>query len=293
MARVVAVHGINNTYSAPEMMAKDWVPALMGGVTLAGHPGLLAPEDVTCVFYGDLFRRPGRYLGVDDLETLDPDDVDDPADIELLARWWGAAADTDPGVVPPGTRTLGGYGVQAALAALANSRFLAETSERLLILWLRQVRSYFTKAEIRQQVQARFTQAIAPDTRVVVAHSLGSVVAYEGLAAHPHRNVPTLVTLGSPLGIRNVILDRLQPAPDRTADGAVRGRWPGGVTRWTNIADRRDFVALVKKLHEVFAPELVDIEIDNGARMHRVDRYLTTEQTGAAVARGLLADQRR
>ena len=293
MARVVAVHGINNTYSAPEVMAKDWVPALLGGVNLAGHPGLLSPEDITCVFYGDLFRRPGRYLGVDDLETLEAEEVEDSAEIELLGRWWDAAADTDPGVVAPGARTLGGFGIQAALAALANSRFLAETSERLLILWLKQVRTYFTDVEIRRQIQARFTQAIGPDTRVVMAHSLGSVVAYEGLAAHPHRMVPMLVTMGSPLGIRNVILDRLQPAPDRRARGVVRGRWPGGVRRWTNIADHHDFVALVKKLHEVFDPELVDIEIDNGARIHRVDRYLTAEQTGAALARGLLGNRWR
>jgi hypothetical protein len=42
MARVVVVHGINNTYLAPEVMAKDWVPALLSGVNLAGHSGLLA-----------------------------------------------------------------------------------------------------------------------------------------------------------------------------------------------------------------------------------------------------------
>ena len=219
--------------------------------------------------------------------------MEDPAEIELLGQWWEAAADNDPGVVPPGARTLGGFGVQAALAALANSRFLAETSERLLILWLKQVRSYFTQAEIghKSRRDSPKQSPLTPGWRASALPRIGR--GLRGFGRDPHRNVPMLVTLGSPLGIRNVILDRLQPVPDRTAGGAVRGRWPGGVRRWTNIADRRDFVALVKKLHEVFAPELVDVEIDTGARMHRVDRYLTAEQTGAAVANGLLGDRWR
>jgi hypothetical protein len=32
VARVVAVHGINNTYSGPRSMAAEWVPALLDGM---------------------------------------------------------------------------------------------------------------------------------------------------------------------------------------------------------------------------------------------------------------------
>lgn len=284
MARVVIVHGINNTYSAPEVMAREWVPALLGGVTLAGRTDLLSAEDVGCVFYGDVFRRPGRFLGADDVELLGPEDVDDPAEVELLAQWWNEASRVDAGVVPPDARTLGGkVGVQAALAALAGSRFLAGVSERLLVLWLKQVRAYFTQPEIRKRTQARFADAVDADTRVVVAHSLGSVVAYEALCAHPQWSVRSLVTLGSPLGIRNVVLDRLLPPPER-ADKIVRGRWPGGVSKWTNIADRSDFVALVKSLSDVYGSAVVDIEVDNGVQVHQVGRYLTAAETGVAVA---------
>ncbi len=58
MARVVVVHGINNTYSGPRSMAAEWVPALLDGIYLAGHGGSLAADDIGCVFYGDLFRKP-------------------------------------------------------------------------------------------------------------------------------------------------------------------------------------------------------------------------------------------
>jgi pimeloyl-ACP methyl ester carboxylesterase len=287
VTRVVAVHGINNTYSGPRSMAADWVTALLDGVDLAGCAGSLGPEDVGCAFYGDLFRKPGRLLGDEDLTVLGPEDVSDPADVEVLAAWWQAAAGSDPGVVPPGTRTLGPVtGVQAAMAALSGSRFLAGTTELLLILWLRQVRAYFTQPGLREQIQQRFSLAVGPDTEVVVAHSLGSVVAYENLCAHPEWDVRGLVTLGSPLAIRNIILDRLQPAPQQEA-GSWRAIWPPQLTSWSNIADEADFVALVKKLSPVFGKAVTDVEIDNGVRMHQVNRYLTAPETGAAIARAL------
>lgn len=284
MARVLAVHGINNTYSAPPMMAREWVPALLGGVELADARGLLGDEDVACVFYGDLFRRPGRVLGEGDIETLEAEDVEEGAETDVLEAWWREAASTDRSVVPPGTPTLGVMsGAQAALAALSGSRFLADVGERFLIFWLKQVRAYFTQPGIRERIQQRFAGAVTSDTRVVVAHSLGSVVAYEALSAHPEWNVASLVTLGSPLGIRNMILDRLVPPPQRTEE-KLRGTWPGSVAAWTNIADRADFVALVKRLRPVFGEPLTDIEIQNGVTVHAVSRYLTSSDVGAAIA---------
>lgn len=278
MSKVLAVHGINNTYSAGPVMAREWVPALLGGVELAGGRGLLDEDDVACVFYGDVFRRPGRVLGDEDLEALEPDDVENGAEADLLMAWWREAASVDPSVVPPDAPTLGVMsGVQAALAALSGSQLLAGTTEKLLIFWLKQVRAYFTQPGIRERIQQRFAEAVTADIEVVVAHSLGTVVAYEALCAHPEWNITNLVTLGSPLGIRNVILDRLIPPPQR----------PRSVTAWTNIADRADFVALVKRLQPVFGPPLTDIEINNGATVHAVARYLTSPDVGAAVAAAL------
>jgi len=283
VARVVAVHGVNNTYSGAHLMARDWVPALLDGVALADGAGLLTEDDVGCVFYGDVVRKPGRPLGGDDLGWMGPDDVDGDAEAELLQLWWQAASDTDPAVVPPGTRTMGLLrGVQAALTALSCSRFLAGATEQLLVFWLQQVRAYFTKPDLREQILERLARAVGPDTELIVAHSLGSVVAYEALCANPGWNVRCLVTLGSPLAIRNIVLDRLTPAPQYLAE-SVRGAWPGGLVSWVNIADRADFVALVKRLRPVFGDAVTDVEIDNGTKIHQVARYLTSADTGAAI----------
>ena len=226
-------------------------------------------------------------LGDEDLAVLGPEDITEEAEADLLAAWWQAAAESDPGVVPPEARTLGLIsGVQAALGALAGSRFLAGTTEQLLVLWLRQVRAYFTQPELRDQIQQRLTQAITPDTEIIVAHSLGTAVAYEALCAHPDWNVRTLITLGSPLAIRNIIFDRLRPAPQRI-DGVLRAVRPPQITSWTNIADRADFVALVKKLSPLFGEDITNVQINNGARMHQVARYLTAAETGTAIAAAL------
>ena len=59
---------------------------------------------------------------------------------------------------------------------------------------------------------------------MLLAHSLGSVVAYETLWARPDLQIDLLITLGSPLGMPDVIFDQLDPAPI-----ARRGQRPPGV----------------------------------------------------------------
>ena len=126
------------------------------------------------------------------------------------------------------------------------------------------------------------------EVRVIVDHSLGSVVAYEALCAHPQWPVQALVTLGSPLGIPNLIFHRLQPAPQPTGvgRGEMRGHWPGPALRsWSNVVDQGDVVALVKDLRPAFGPEVDCWLVNNGARAHDVTPYLTA--VGRAISAGV------
>ncbi len=82
---------------------------------------------------------------------------------------------------------------------------------------------YLTDRAVRGQARERVAALVGSETAVVVEHSLGSVVAYEVLCAMPDHQVRALVTVGSPLGIRNLVWDRLEPPP---TDGL--GVWPGG-----------------------------------------------------------------
>jgi hypothetical protein len=127
-------------------------------------------------------------------------DAEDPDHLEerLLLQWWQTSA--TQGIPGPGagSKLATPRIVQTALDALSGSRFFVGLAERALIFDLKQVRLYLTKPETRAEIQHRVAGCIGEDTRVLVAHSLGSVVAYELLCAHPEWPVRTLVTLGSP-----------------------------------------------------------------------------------------------
>jgi hypothetical protein len=101
------------------------------------------------------------------------------------------------------------------------------------------------------------------------------MVEAKGLSA------PALITLGSPLGLPNLIFDRLEPTPV-----AGQGAWPGNVRSWSNIADRHDIVAAVKDLAPLFKG-VRDIRVANEALAHDASPYLTAKETGASILEAL------
>ncbi|WP_371618600.1 hypothetical protein [Streptomyces sp. NBC_00454] len=281
MTRVVLVHGIAQQLKGPESIAEAWLPSLNDGLALSGS-GTLPRHDVSVAFYGDLFRRPGhRGLGE---PPLDASDVEPGLENDLLLSWWQAAADAEarvPGPDAPG-RLRTPRIVQRALNALSHSAFFAGLAEGAMIGSARQVRRYFTEPEVQQAAGTRLARAVTGETTVIVAHSLGSVVAYETLCAHPQWQDLTLITLGSPLAVRGLVFDRLRPTPHGGA-----ARWPVPVKRWVNIADRADAVALVKELAPSFGTRVQDLAVDNGAHAHDVRPYLTARETGLVLAEAL------
>lgn len=245
MARIVLVHGAFNELWGPHELAARWVPALRDGLW---HHGVTVDEaDVAVCFYGDLFRR-------------DPE-VED-----------GAFEQTRAGVADMLTN-LAGEGALAALSQAAGDAVFDRTVDM--------VTTMATVPDLTARVAERFDALVGPDTRAVVAHSMGSIVAYQALAARPDRPVDTLVTLGSPLG-SPMIFDRLRPAP---VDG--RGAWPVSVRRWVNVAAVGDRAASVSQLSGCFDGPVEDRLVDNGHRAHDPEPYLNSPVTGGAVADAL------
>lgn len=279
MAQVVAVHGIGQQMLGEEVLLSGWLPALRDGVRRAEGP-LIADASVAMAFYGDLFRPAGEMLAVGDPRFTEAD-VAEGLERELLLAWWAEAARTDESVVAPDAadtlaRTPGS--VQAGLRALSLSKFFSGVALRAMVFDLKQVSAYLTDDAVREDARARVTALVRDDTRVVVGHSLGSVVAYEALCTLPGHGVRALVTLGSPLGIP-MVFDRLRPDP---------GRWPGGEGLvWTNLADQSDVVALFKDLRPRFGDRVRNAIVHNGAHAHDAIAYLTDRLTGAAVVGGL------
>ena len=170
--------------------------------------------------------------------------------------------------------------VQESLAAILP---LPASLRRLLLRQLLQqlfpdADAYFftnKKEPIRQRLRQALNAVAGPT--VVIAHSLGTVIAYDVLSepGFAGRTVPLLVTLGSPLGyaeIQDVVTRPLGlPAPVRI---------------WANFADPFDVVALDSTLADDFrgGPRIVDAWVDNPApNNHAACGYLGASRVRATV----------
>lgn len=247
MSRVVLVHGAFNELWGPHEVLSRWIPALRDGLWHAGTD--LAPEDIDCAFYGDLFR-------------LDPDggDVVDPADLAAKS----GLVDVVNSI--PGADHL--TSIAHAVGKAANERLMDQLGR------------FLAAGDVRKKVRERVDRVLGPDTELVVAHSLGTLVSYQVLAARPDLS-PALVTMGSPLATP-FAFDQLQPAP---VDGV--GQWPGSVRSWTNIVAVGDPACGGQGLSAKFGDRVVDHTVDNGHRAHDPEPYLNASVTGAAIADAL------
>ncbi|MCM1936616.1 alpha/beta hydrolase [Streptomyces sp. G3] len=277
MAKVVMCHGIGYTYKHRDDMHSDWYKALRTGMIDTGFEPV-KETGVAAVYYGNCFRSAGSKgaVGLDEFAAIPnygPVDLSADLELELLRAF---AENTDSGQ----TGTKGA--VQGLLRRLERSKLLGDVPTKAIIWMIKQVHRYLTEDALRDAVLSRWDGVVTPDTRVVVAHSLGSVVAYDALSTHQEWEIDTLITLGSPLGL-GAVSSRLRPplVPGQEA------KWPG-VRRWINIAAVEDPVALVKELAPLFGKEVEDMLVRNGRfAMHSVLRYLTTAEAAKGIADGL------
>lgn len=247
MSRVVLVHGAFNELWGPHEILARWLPALRDGLWHAGVD--VAPDDVGCAFYGDLFRlRP------------DSGDVVDPSDLAAKS----GLVDVINSI--PGTDHL--EALASAVGQAAHERLLDQLGR------------FLAAGDVRAKVRERVDRVLGPDTELVVAHSLGTIVSYQVLAARPELS-PALVTMGSPLATP-FAFDQLKPAP---TDGV--GAWPGSVRSWTNVVGVGDPACGGKGLCGRFGDRVVEHVVDNGHRAHDPEPYLNAAVTGAAIAEAL------
>jgi hypothetical protein len=128
----------------------------------------------------------------------------------------------------------------------------------------------------KPQMQAPVLEALrkTPRPKVIVAHSLGTIITYDVLSdpALGSLKDSLFVTIGCPLGIGNV--------QDRLRNGASRPHpVPTALNAWRNFADRFDPVALDGTLRDEFDPPknfAKDEQVNNPARdNHELLGYLS------------------
>jgi hypothetical protein len=134
-----------------------------------------------------------------------------------------------------------------------------------------------------EAMRAPVRQALlnGPRPGVVVAHSLGTIIAYDVLTEPAFSSFDIqLVTLGSPLGIGNV--------QDRLRSGTGRPNpVPTPVKQWANFADFFDPVALDRTLGNEFSPPS-DFADDETVNNPAQDNHALTGYLSIAVVRSAI-----
>lgn len=262
MTDIVAIHGINMHRSDRETMQRNWRAELIRGLTNIRSPHA---DDVTleCAFYGHEYND-GK-AGLDD--GLASIDVKEGFELELLLAI-AAAVESDE---PDETKLYLPQLVQQALTRIERWKGF-EGPDRVAIYFVKQVHRYLFDDNFRARVLDETSKAMQSHPRVVIGHSLGSIVAYDWLVTHPDSPPTALITIGSPLGLKS-ISSRL-PHAER----------PPSIRSWTNIAAHHDGVAMVKKLAPSYSTKIVDLPCDNPRKSaHSALVYLGNVHVADAV----------
>jgi pimeloyl-ACP methyl ester carboxylesterase len=234
--KLVMVHGRAQEGQDPVVLKKEWMDALGYGAARA-NVGIPPGTTVAFPYYGDrlvaLLAELATPLGME-INAKGPN----PDADQVLRDIAVAVGVTDDDVrrelagapTPKGPRNW--EWVQATLRAIDR---IPGLNSHAIDLFTRDVYAYLQYPGIRAAIDGIVRAAIGNDPCVVLAHSLGTVVAYNVLVQRdPAPPLPRLVTVGSPLGIRGI---------KRKLDPPLRH--PACVTHWFNAYDDRDVVALV------------------------------------------------
>ncbi|MFI0219715.1 serine peptidase [Streptomyces lydicus] len=276
---IVAVHGVG--YHDPQATAAKaraahiprWTDHLTDGLGVAA-----SRLDLDFAYYAHTLNS-GRTVQGQNEE----DELSDPVTRELMGAWLEELGAPRP--VAQGALTLP---LRYAATWVAEKFNLNGRITALFIrLFFTEVATYLrsddspARLAAREEVAVRIAQH---RPRAVIAHSLGTVIAYEALHAHPELQVDLFLSLGSPLALPRAVFDRLLPCP--AGDPPPRlGARPDGVARWVNIADPGDPVAIPPRLARSFTGIALDLtdSVHAAFGFHHAKNYLSCAATAAIL----------
>lgn len=245
---LVFVHGRSQENKDASNLKKEWIDALNVGLAKS-NLGLPIPEpQVRFPYYGDTLSHLSKGKSIDEAaevvvrghETDGKEETFTLAIVDEIRRLNGITDDQLAAIADQKVVYRGPLNWPPVLTILkALDRFVPHSSSSTIALFTHDVYAYLNDSRIREAIEDGITKAITPGVQtVVVAHSLGTVVAYNLLRREGHlRNwkVPLLVTVGSPLAVTAI---------RTTLKMLATPRKPQCVDAWLNAMDSRDVVAL-------------------------------------------------
>ncbi len=222
---IVGIHGLNNK-PEPRVLRDWWTAAIAEGISRNGA-GQRADFDVALAYWADVMY-PAPVAPAEDPEPYLAAGGSGPLPRAGISIGSIARARVQEGVGKVLEKILGAPVAEDAVRDAVETR--APDLHRYK-------HHRATRDAVRERLREPLRAAHASRGPIMlIAHSMGSIIAYDVLRAAgrelPGLRVAHFVTLGSPLGLTEV--KEIVAAPLRV---------PECVARWSNFADPRDHVA--------------------------------------------------
>lgn len=297
--KLVFIHGRAQEGKDSVALKAEWIQALRDRLTALGLTLPLGDDDIRFPYYGDALYDLSSGAS-ETTEVIvrgeggdgDPDEFTQEVMAEIVAHAMerakarGEVSDADlaavagDGVIERGI--LNWKAVQKALEWIDEK--VPGASAASIALATRDVHDYLRNPGIQHFIESGVREGIpSGEEAVVVAHSLGTVVAYNLLRREGQARgwkVPLFVTLGSPLAV-TAIKKALRPL-----------QFPSVVSEWYNAMDPDDVVALYPLEPSRFAVPAPGIEnytgVDNQtSNQHGIAGYLDDPEVARRIHRAL------
>lgn len=295
MPQLVFVHGRGQQKKDALKIKKEWLEALDAGLRKSNLTLPVSEEDVRLPWYGKtLFDLAAGVDPKDAAEVIIRGAEDDARQqsfmLSVLKQVQQKTGITDDQVAemaggdePIERGILNNRGVLGLLRAV--DRFVPGGSGAAIGLATKDVYSYITDPGTRAKINKGVRAAIKPGVpTVVVAHSLGTVVAYSLIKEEGEARgweIPLLVTVGSPLSIAAI----------KKAVGP--NEHPRVVGKWLNALDPSDTVALfpLDKKNFPIDPTVENIlDVENSTENHHgISGYLDHKVVARRIHEALVA----
>ncbi|KQO60446.1 MULTISPECIES: hypothetical protein [unclassified Methylobacterium] len=283
---VIGIHGLANKPPADEK-TRWWKAAIDEG--LVRNEGIADPHFAfDFVYWADL-RYDAPLSGDGNREPYRPYEGTGP-----LPRGETAPTLTTNAMLAP---------VYAGIDAVEEATGVTLVDDVILEHRFDDLWHYHAEQDFARRVRTRLIErlkAFGAHRIFLVAHSMGSVIAYDVLRMlerdEPSLRIDHLVTAASPLGLAKVKL-KFEAEHDTL-------RVPNNVAAWTNLADGEDVVAIMGDLATDYSPNETGIRIDDRRVMnayrrpggepnhHKSYGYLRTPEFSAIVSNFVSREQR-
>jgi len=262
---IIGIHGLSNK-PEKETLAKWWEAAMVEGLNKNSNLPVRS-LDFKSVYWADVMYPEGPDENPDAYKSTDKINLKYYKDgwVDYLrARIFDVGGDF--------------------LDFMKDKLDMDEPAEKVLEKKLPDLYRYYTDESIRNKLRARLSEVIVEHRHkrlMVVAHSMGSIIAYDVLRIlgrdEPDLSIEHFVTIGSPLGLPHVKHMIIKENP--------LIRTPSIVKKWTNLADRRDPVALDVHLRDDYEANYAGVRVEDdlvlndwGGINHKSYGYLRTPE---------------